>query len=393
MRKNIIDKLEFDWEGLQTELEDLSLSNFRGKNNQGFVKVTLPDFVGSYGLKENKIFFPKQFITPHKFVEHVVDYKKCNWLGAVEYLVSLDHENQSFFKNILSTSSDNFPKDIYKYALVNRYLLFLRDLAAYENKKTHLIGKTPKPKILLTHDVDAIDISFGLKIRQYFQNKNWPNLNKSENLKFFKEIVEMEEKYNTKSIFFFSAYRPFISLPLIDPKYKLDNLVSVFQFLESKHFEIGLHPSVVSSFSKYSLNLEIKKINKFISTNLVSVRNHWLSFFKNRTWRIQQNCNIKYDFTLGFNDIPGFRNFCALHTFSYRDLKSIPTFIMDGQFYNYNFNQNSEVIELIKPYIDEVKNVGGVASIDFHQRFFHEFYGYKNLYEDILKYLEKEGLL
>ena len=49
MRKNIIDKLEFDWEGLQTELEDLSLSNFRGKNNQGFVKVTLPDFVGSYG--------------------------------------------------------------------------------------------------------------------------------------------------------------------------------------------------------------------------------------------------------------------------------------------------------------------------------------------------------
>ena len=59
MRKNIIDKFEFDWDGLQTELEDLSLSNFRGKNNQGFVKVTLPDFVGSYGLKENKIYSAK----------------------------------------------------------------------------------------------------------------------------------------------------------------------------------------------------------------------------------------------------------------------------------------------------------------------------------------------
>lgn len=393
MTKKFIENLEFEWGGLDEYINEYFFSDFIGKPSKSFVKVKLPDFVNSYGLSKNELYFPLQYVTPHKFEDIVKDYEKCNWLGAIEYLVKLNHEKQPFFKKVNPTSSSNYPDDLYSVALVNRYLLFLRDFIAFNKNKADTIGKTPKPKIVLTHDVDAIQSSNGLKVRQFFQNKEWPSFQKNENLQFFKEIIELEKKYNATSIFFFSAYRPYFSLPLLDPKYNLENLKETFEIIIKNNFEIGIHPGILSSIFSRSLRSEIKKINSFLSANVTSARNHWLSFFNQRTWKIQKMHGIKKDYTLGFNNIPGFRNFCILKYYPYKNLVSIPTIIMDGHFFNFGYQKDQEIIDLIKPYIQELKNVGGIASIDFHQRFFHEFYGYKDVYTQILKYLDEEGLL
>ena len=67
--------------------------------------------------------------------------------------------------------------------------------------------------------------------------------------------------------------------------------------------------------------------------------------------------------------------------------------IMDGQFHNYIKEDKENIMYQITPIIDELVNVGGIASINFHQRFFHSYYGYKSLYEDLLQYLNEKDLL
>ena len=67
--------------------------------------------------------------------------------------------------------------------------------------------------------------------------------------------------------------------------------------------------------------------------------------------------------------------------------------VMDGQFHNYIKADKDSIINFLKPIVEEIKNVGGVASINFHQRFFHSFYGYKDLYIELLEYLNEEGVL
>jgi hypothetical protein len=75
------------------------------------------------------------------------------------------------------------------------------------------------------------------------------------------------------------------------------------------------------------------------------------------------------------------------------NLELVPMILMDGQIYNYLQESPNDIIKNFKPFIQELKNVGGTASINFHQRFFHDYYGYKDVYKSLLEYLHKEGVL
>lgn len=386
-----IKKFTFEWDGLEDNLKKFNFSEYEG-TSENFVEVKLPEFVSNYNLKEN-LLFPEKFVEPHNFQHIVLDYEKCNWLGAANYLASLGHEKNSVKNKILSISNKNYSDEFYTKALVNRYLLFLRDFLAYKTNRLHLIGKINKPKIILTHDVDAIKVSYSLKLRQYIHNNKWPNLNIGEDINFIKEIVEMEKNYNTASIFFFNATRKFLKIPFVDPSYKLSEVHKELKFLNDKGFVTGLHPGVCSSFSKIALKSEVKNFKKYIRDEELVVRNHWLSNFIEKTWNIQSESNVKEDHSIGFNDRPGLRNFSLIGYKPRENLKLIPMILMDGQFFNYLEEDTEKIIDFVEPYINEIKNVGGVASFNLHQRFFHSFYGYKNLYENLLEYFSKEGVL
>tara|TARA_B100000427_G_scaffold329655_1_gene346867 strand:+ start:7188 stop:8354 length:1167 start_codon:yes stop_codon:yes gene_type:complete len=386
-----INKFTFEWDGLEDHLTKFNFSEHNGTSEK-FVEVKLPEFVSNYNLNQN-LLFPEKFVEPHNFQHIVVDYEKCNWLGAANYLASLEHEKNSVKNKILSNSNNLYSDEIYSKALVNRYLLFLRDFLAYKTKKSELIGKINKPKIILTHDVDAIKVSYSLKARQYIQNRKWPNLDIGEDINFIKEIVEMEKNYATNSIFFFNAAKKYLKVPFVDPSYKLSEVHQDLNFLHENNFITGLHPGIYSSFSKLALKSEVKNFTKYVNTNYLVVRNHWLSNFIEKTWKIQSQCNVKSDFSIGFNDRPGLRNLSLIEYRPTESLNLIPMILMDGQFYNYKKEDAENIIDLVKPYINELKNVGGVASFNLHQRFFHTFYGYKDLYKNLLEYFSKEGVL
>ena len=48
-----------------------------------------------------------------------------------------------------------------------------------------------------------------------------------------------------------------------------------------------------------------------------------------------------------------------------KDLEAIPMIVMDGQFHNYIKADKDSIINFLKPIVEEIKNVGGVASIIF----------------------------
>ena len=201
--ENNLCKYTFEWDGLDEFIPNSDFSNFVG-NSESYVKVKLPKFVSNYGIGD-EINFPEKFVEPHDYENIVINFKKCNWLGAAEYLASLEFEKANFVANIISVSRDVVNKNIFHEALVNRYLLFLRDYLAYKHNKNEIIGKIGKPKIYLTHDVDSIKVNFSLKLRQYFHTKTWPNFNDDSELNFIKEIILLEKKYNTQSIFFLNG--------------------------------------------------------------------------------------------------------------------------------------------------------------------------------------------
>lgn len=386
-RHEILARYSFEWDGLINEVINLKFNEYEG-NEKGFCWVKLPSFSNSYGLDENKVLFPKKYVMSNKEGIEDVDYRDCNWIQACDYLSSLSFEKDTFLNSLMSLSKESISPELFEKAWVNRYLLFLRDWAALKANKNNLIGKVNTPEIILTHDVDAIKVSKGLKLRQFVQNKQIINLKNKENLNMIEEIMKVEKNYGFKSIFFISGNRISTRIPLADPSYGLDQITDTLSKVIREGFEIGLHPGIFSSKINSFFSIEKNKLEKYSKVKITKTRNHWLANSKNPTWKIYSKNDICEDFSIGYNDLPGFRNLTAL---KYKPNKYpvnlISMFAMDGQYLNFGKKDVNLFFDDVKKYIIEIINVGGVSSINTHQRLFHEYYGFMNIYISLLEYL------
>ena len=102
------------------------------------------------------------------------------------------------------------------------------------------MGVTAQPKIILTHDIDAIKATLSLKVRQYFQNRSWPEISLGTSLDLIKEIVDLEKKAGAKSIFFVSGNKRLNTLPIFDPKYRQKELSDSIDYIYENGFDLGL---------------------------------------------------------------------------------------------------------------------------------------------------------
>ena len=392
-RNEILSRYSFEWDGLIDEVIKLKFNDFVG-DEEGFCWIDLPKFSNSYGLEDNKVLFPKKYIKQIERTTKNVDYRDCNWIQACDYLSSLSFEKDTFLNSLISLSSKNKIPELFEKAWVNRYLLFLRDWAAYKTNKNTLIGKVSTPRIILTHDVDAINVSRGLKLRQYVQNKNLLNLNNKENLNMINDIIRVEKNHGFKSIFFISGNSISTRIPLADPNYNLDKISDTLSKIVIEGFEIGLHPSIFSSKVNQLFKKEKNKLEEYSNVKILKTRNHWLANSKNSTWKIYSKNKIKTDFSIGYNDISGFRNATALQYKPKKyNVNLISMFAMDGQYLNFGNKDINLFFDDIKKYILEIINVGGVSSINTHQRLFHEYYGFMNIYKSVLEYLKNLKVL
>jgi peptidoglycan/xylan/chitin deacetylase (PgdA/CDA1 family) len=262
----------------------------------------------------------------------------------------------------------------------------------------------------LTHDIDSIYPSwkytlfaaakFALKLRP---EKSLGRLmgrtkrNSSQNPYWnFKTILELEQKYDAKSSFYFKA----TSKDPFDCTYDIDDVGAELGYLSDMGWEIGLHGGFYVFNDPEELEKEKEVLEKALGEKIIGIRMHFLRFEVPETWKLIANLGFKYDSTFGYPDMPGFRNgMCHpfrpydLRTENEIDILEIPLNIIDGTLFGYLHLEPIQAWKTIEKLIEVTERNRGVITILWHNHTFDEIYWkqWSKVYEKTLQLLEKKN--
>lgn len=210
----------------------------------------------------------------------------------------------------------------------------------------------------------------------------------------FREIIELENKYNAKSSFYFLALRPGEK----DFNYKIEDLKDELKFISDHGWEIGLHGGHESYNNLEDIKEKKKRLENVLGKEIIGYRNHYLRFKVPDTWELLSKANFKYDTTFGYSDCAGFRNgMCHpfnpynINTGKQIDIIEIPLIVMDRTlFRDYMRLDVKKAWKLIKSLIDKVEQCNGVITILWHNNTSIDRQGLK-YYEKFLKYVSEKN--
>ncbi|MDP4197846.1 MAG: polysaccharide deacetylase family protein [Bacteroidota bacterium] len=206
----------------------------------------------------------------------------------------------------------------------------------------------------------------------------------------FREIMELEAKYNAKSSFYFLALRSGEK----DFNYEIEDLEAELKFISSQGWEVGLHGGHESYSSLEDIKEKKQRLEKVLGKKIIGYRNHYLRFKVPDTWELLSKANFKYDTTFGYSDCVGFRNgMCHpfkpynINTGKQIDIIELPLIVMDRTLsMDYMRLDIKKAWELIKSLIDKVEQYNGVITILWHNNTSIDGQGLK-YYEKFLKYV------
>lgn len=314
---------------------------------------------------------------------------------------------------------------LWSRAWVNRAALFLRRWAAVRanEDEQRLFGTLPEPEVILTHDVDAVHKTPAIRVKQAaFRSFNaFRRLAQGKPLEAlhdirdayrffvcpasywcFDEILRIEEAASVKSHFlFYGGIGGWKRSPveiLMDPAYNVEDqrLRNLIRSLHARGWKIGLHPSFTTWSDPKPILDECRRLENALQSDVKTSRQHWLRFSWSRTWAAQEKAGLEKDFTLGFNDRPGFRNGAALgfHPLDgmLRGRLSITVFpmvLMDSHLYDYRDMSDAGRKKEIRYWMDEIRAVRGVGSVIWHQQVFSDDYGWSHGYRYLIEHLSR----
>jgi len=286
-----------------------------------------------------------------------------------------------------------------------------------ELKKT-AIPRWPNGKkyaIALTHDTDATNIGAPKEILtnslKFVIKRNWVYLKMvQDGLKFYKKPNtnpyfsfrkwgELESKLGMKSCFYLHTKPVGVKRHLNDCK--SDSICENFDWgvlkqLSDDGWEFGAHPSIHSKNSVSELQQIKSVIEQRLGVSISGLRHHYWSldwFMPYLTFRNHVESGYEYDTSVAWKDCVGFRAGTCLPFQPFDpienttiDLYELPTCLMDGHVMSRRGSIEDKII-LGKKVINEVKNWGGVAVLDWHTETLCNNYVYKN-YINVL-----EGIL
>jgi len=172
------------------------------------------------------------------------------------------------------------------------------------------------------------------------------------------------------------------------------NFQSLIQSL-ADYADAGIHPSYGSNIKDGRLQKEVQLLTKILKREVTKSRQHFLKIRLPDTYRKLISVDIKEDFTMGYAGNIGFRaGICS--SFYFYDLDQEvqtpllihPFAVMDATFRYYLKVNPEQVIDLIKPLIEEVKAVNGTFISLWHNESLsenHIWKGYRDIYEELLK--------
>ena len=257
--------------------------------------------------------------------------------------------------------------------------------------------------VCLTHDIDDIyppsshilsSFLYCLKTLDYNSFKPqiaWKIKGKEHSPYLnFSEIMDIEKKYGARSSFYFITAKE-------DPvrfRYDIEEIGHELGNILDNGCEVGVHGGYYTYNSPESMKEEKARLESTLGKKVIGYRNHYLRFKAPATWELLAKAGFKYDSTLGYDDMIGFRNGMC-HPFKpYNldkneaiDILELPLVIMDGALFSYAKSLD-EAFEYSKRLIDTVEKYNGVITLLWHNGPFSWPIrkNWKLLYEKILKY-------
>lgn len=253
--------------------------------------------------------------------------------------------------------------------------------------------------ICLTHDIDCIRYSVpktGFETLVAARRGDFRSalsmalsrFSRSQNpLWNFDDIMALEERYSARSSFFFLALEPGEQ----DYNFRIHEAGDALQEIERRGWEVGLHGGHEAWSDSSALRREKDRIEQVLGSAVVGYRNHYLRFAIPKTWHLLAEVGFVYDTTFGWADQIGFRNgMCHPYqpfdrnTEEFVNIVELPVVIMDRTFDRYLGVSDEKAFELTRVILDRTAEVGGVATILWHNT---DFVGSRReLYERILAY-------
>jgi hypothetical protein len=284
-------------------------------------------------------------------------------------------------------------------------IFILELLEKYKLEKRNLWGNNFEFAFILSHDVDLVNKNhykqdFRASLKHLFKQKGISKLNSilhfllifrnlfvrlfegKDRLWDYDKWIEIEKKFNCKSVYFFFVRPKFKNLHLFDCDFKFKdrfklygkkvNVYDYIKILKEKGDEIGLHGSFYASLNS-DLIKEQKENLTSASLQIDSYRNHYLHFDINLTPLALSKSNILIDSTLGFNRNVGFRAGTCMPFYFYEEkfhkpVLEVPQIIMDSAlFLSNSLELNLELAKTkVDKIIDHCSSVGGVLTVNFH---------------------------
>jgi hypothetical protein len=204
--------------------------------------------------------------------------------------------------------------------------------------------------------------------------------------------INLIEKYDLNCIFFFLLG----NYALYDKNVPHQNkyMQSLIKLVED-YGEVGIHPSYASNEDEKKLKNEIARLGFILHQEIHYSRQHFLKMNLPETYQRLLESDITDDYTMGYAQFIGFRASLATPYFFYdldleieTHLKLHPFAVMDGTLKDYLKLEPAECIALIKPLIENVKNVNGEFITVWHNESFAEnerWKGWRKVYEDLIK--------
>jgi uncharacterized protein DUF7033 len=295
--------------------------------------------------------------------------------------------------------------------LINQWLQFFKK--QLQHKFPSLTAPSPSFVFLPTYD---IDIAWAFKskgflrtaggfIRSIFKGKFRECTERIATLRgrdddpfdTYQWLDQLHEKYQLKPNYFFLV---------AEKTGRYDKNVSpgkkALQQLVKDHiarYPVGIHPSWQSGDEKSLLKSEINTLEQLTGKKVDSSRQHYIRFTLPETFRRLIDHGIKFDFSMGYGSINGFRASVAT-PFNWYDLENeersslllYPFCYMEANSFYEQLYTPSQARDELKHYYNVVKSVNGTLITIWHNHFLGTdklFKGWKEVYEQFIDEIAK----
>ena len=376
--------------------------------------ISLPEWAADLGVRGGSLAVPRSACAAGE----EPSWQCTDWLSAafwfMQGMAERAHEEAYGPIHSYSVRLRGWDSAMWEFAWVNRIALFLRRWAAREsgNDEAILFGVLPAAEIQFTHDIEEVRPTWRGRSKRLVMDaqaavrevargrlhravtragqtfRSFAGDARADHLTTITALVESCGMRGTIYVYARSASSPALPVSwIVDPAYSLTErgLAERLRTLHSSGWSIGLHQSHGAWESSTRMRNERETLERVLLAPVTACRQHWLRFDWTETWAAQAAAGLRRDATLGFNDRPAFRNGAALafapvdfSTGNAIDIEIVPLVLMDSHCYDYQLLDALERESLIRRWIDEIKQVRGVATILWHPHTLGSAFGWES---------------